>query len=276
VGRVALVTDSSTCLPPALAEELGIRVLPISIYLPEERASTGPGVLADWSISAAAEEEELSGASRPFVTEYLAAVEGSGSDAAVLVTPAIEFADMFRNASLAAGLADRRAVAVDARTAAAGQALVVLAGAEVARRDGDLDAVVAAVEEAARRVELVASLETLAPIRRSGPVPEDVLGPGAPDGARSVFRMHDGVVEPLGTAEDAEASLQEIRRAYRRGAPGGTERSTVFHADSPELARRLEELLGGVDFVSGFSLAMQVHTGRGVVGAAWLPKVGVR
>ncbi len=251
-------------------------MLPISIYLPEERASTGPGVLADWSISAAAEEEELSGASRPFVTEYLAAVEGSGSDAAVLVTPAIEFADMFRNASLAAGLADRRAVAVDARTAAAGQALVVLAGAEVARREGDLDAVVAAVEEAARRVELVASLETLAPIRRSGPVPEDVLGPGAPDGARSVFRMHDGVVEPLGTAEDAEASLQEIRRAYRRGAPGGTERSTVFHADSPELARRLEELLGGVDFVSGFSLAMQVHTGRGVVGAAWLPKVGVR
>ena len=35
--------------------------------------------------------------------------------------------------------------------------------------------------------------------------------------------------------------------------------------------------LGGVDFVCGFSIAMQVHTGRGVVGAAWLPKstVGV-
>jgi fatty acid-binding protein DegV len=198
-------------------------------------------------------------------------VEENGCDTAVVVTPAIEFAAMYRNACLAAELATRPTVAIDARTAAAGQALVVLAGAAVAARGGDLAEVVAAVEDATRRVELVASLANLDPLRRSGPVPDSVLGAGGLDGARSVFRMCDGTIEPLGEAADAESTLETIRAAFVASTPGGVERSTVFHAGAPELAHRLEELLGGVDFVSGFSAAMQIHTGAGVVGAAWLP-----
>lgn len=274
MGNVVVVTDSSTCLPEALAEQFGINVLPISVHLPEEGLAPDPGDEAEWSPSEAAELEELSGANRPFVTEYLAAVEDIAYDSAVVVTPAIEFATMFRNASLATELATRPAVAIDARTAAAGQALVVLAGASVASGGGDLAAVVAAVEDATRRVELVASLETLDSLRRSGPLPESVLGPGGLAGSRSIFRMCDGNVEPLGEADDPEASLETICRAFRASTTAGVERSTVFHAGAPELAARLAEMLGGVDFVCGFSVAMQIHTGRGVVGAAWLPRAG--
>lgn len=274
VGRVEVVTDSSTCLPVALVEEFGIRVLPISVYLAEEGVAPDLGGDSEGPLSEAAEQEELTGANHPFVTEYLAAVEDTRYDAAVVVTPAIEFAAMYRNASLAAELATRPAVAIDARTAAAGQALVVLAGAAVAAGGGDLAAVVAAIEDATRRVELVASLATLGPIRRSGPVPEEILGASELSGTRSVFRMRNGTIEPLGAVEGAEQTLETIRGAYRASTSYGVERSTVFHAGAPELARRLEAMLGGVDFVSGFSAAMQVHTGQGVVGAAWLPKAG--
>jgi len=273
VGRVTVVTDSSTCLPLALAEKFAIRVLPISSYLSEDGAAADLGSDVPAALTEEAEIEELTAANRPFVTEYLAAVEAPGYDAAVVVTPAIEFAAMYRNASLATELSARPAIAIDARTAAAGQALVVLAGAEVASGGGDLDAVVAAIKDAARRVELVASLASLEEIRRSGPVPEEVLGPTGRSGARSVFRMAHGTIEPLGEAEGADASLELIRCAYLESTRHGVERSTVFHAGAHELAAHLEHLLGAVDFVSGFSAAMQVHTGRGVVGAAWLPAV---
>ncbi|MHB1599067.1 MAG: DegV family protein [Acidimicrobiales bacterium] len=274
MGRVAVVTDSSTCLPAALAEVFGIRVLPISANLPEDRSSPDADLAAgtSWPLSEAAEQEELTGANRPFVTEYLAAVAAPAPPAAVLVTPAVEFAAMFRNASLAAELADRPAVAVDARTAAAGQALVVLAGAEEAATGADLAAVVAAIEDASRRVELVASLETLGPLRRSGPVPDAVLGPDDESESRSVFRMRGGTIEPLGSTGSAQETLETIRQAYIEGTPGGAERSTVFHAGAAELAERLEAMIGPVDFVSGFSASMQVHTGQGVVGVAWLAK----
>jgi len=253
-------------------------VLPISVYLPEGRVSPDaePVIEPELPLSEDAEQEELTGANRPFVTEYLAAVEGPGHDAAVLVTPAVEFAAMFRNASLAAELADRPAVAIDARTAAAGQALVVLAGAARAAEGADLEAVVDAIEDASRRVELVASLATLGPLRRSGPVPDDLLGPDDASESRTVFRMRKGAIEPLGPVGSADETLETIRRAYLEGTSEGVERSTVFHAGAAELAARLEAMIGPVDFVSGFSASMQVHTGQGVVGVAWLPRAPAR
>jgi fatty acid-binding protein DegV len=274
MAGIAVVTDASTCLPEALAAALDIRILPISatgeLDEPEGDAET------TWRLPEAVEQAELGAANRPFVTEYLAAIERPGVEAAVIVTPAIEFAAMFRNAALAAELADRPAVAIDGRSAAAGQALVVLAGAEVACQGGDLDDVVRAIESASHRVELVASLATLDPIRSNGPLPESVLEGPVHSGARTVFRMRSGTVEMLGGAADADETLRTIHAAYLESAARGIERSTVFHAGAPSLAARLEQLVGGVDFVCGFSTAMQVHTGRGVVGAAWLPKAEQR
>jgi DegV family protein with EDD domain len=271
--KVVVVTDSSTCLPASLVDELGIDVLPISVYLPEgdyelaEQPDEATLVLPEGT-----EADELAAANRPFVTEYLAAMEQPDYDAAIVITPAVEFATMYRNAVLAAELTDRPVAAVDSRSAAAGQALVVLAGAEAARRGASLEEVLRVVEAAIDRVDLVASLATLEPIRRSGPLPEDVLGEASPVHDLSLFRMRGGNVEPLGTADTTELALEQIAATYAQAKGAGIERVTVFHADAPAHAARLVELMGGVDFVSGFSVAMQIHTGRGVVGAAWLPR----
>jgi DegV family protein with EDD domain len=274
VERVIVVTDSSTCLPADVVSAFDIRVLPISLHLPEslpaEESETGDE--STWRLPKQVELEELSGANHPFVTEYLAAIEEPGYAAAAIVTPAIEFATMFRNAALACELASRPSIAIDARSAAAGQALVVLAGAQEAAKGSDLDTVVQAIEDASRRVELVGSLATLEPIRQSGPLPADVLQAGELIGMRSVFRMHEGTIEPIAALATTQETLDTIRSAFLNSAPHGAERCAVFHADVPELAERLTNLLGHVDFVSGFSLAMQVHTGRGVLGAAWIPK----
>lgn len=273
MGLVGVITDSSACVPLELVTKLGICVLPISVYLSDESAGDVESLADAEDLPEQLANEELAGANHPFVTEYLAAIETPDFDSAVLVTPAIEFASMYRNAGLAATLATRRARAVDSRTAAAGQALVVLAGAEAAAEGSELDDVVAVIEDAARRVELVASLASLEPIRRSGPLPEGVLEPAGLEGSRSVFRMRRGVVEPLGTATTPDEALDIMRTAYRDSTVGGVERLTVFHSKAPALAEQLVTMVGGVDFVTGFSVAMQVHTGTGVVGAAWIPTI---
>ncbi len=271
MGRVGVITDSSACVPKELVATLGICVLPISVYLTDAGASDVEAFADAAELPEHLAREELAGASHPFVTEYLDAIETPGFDAAVLVTPAIEFATMYRNAGLATALSKRPARSVDARTAAAGQALVVLAGAEAAAAGADLDEVVAVIEDAARRVELVASLASLEPIRRSGPLPEGVLDAAGLEGARSVFRMRNGVVEPIGTAATSDEALSMMQTAFDESARDGVERATVFHSQAPDLAEQLVEMLSGVDFVSGFSVAMQLHTGGGVVGAAWIP-----
>jgi DegV family protein with EDD domain len=272
VPGVLVVTDSSTCLPVDLVSSLGIRVLPISVHLPDGDLQAGPdGAGEKFQLPEALELEELAGANHPFVTEYLEAIEEPGFDAAVIITPAIEFASMFRNASLASELSNQTSVAIDARSAAAGQALVVLSGAAAAQAGATLEEVVAIVKDATRRVELVASLASLDAIRRSGPVPESLLVGNETVGTRSVFRMHDGVIESLAETTSSAGALDVIRTAFAEHGGEGIERSTVFHAGASALAAELATMLGGVDFISGFSIAMQIHTGPGVVGAAWLP-----
>lgn len=275
VGRVAVVTDSSTCLPATLIDKLGIVTVPVTVHLPDADGVDGSDQLSR-RISEAVERDQYVRSSHPFITDYLAAIEESGCDEVVIVTPAMEFAGMFRNASLAAELTSRRAVVVDSRTAAAGEALVVLTGAEVASSGGSLAAVIAAIEEASRRVHLVATLATLDPIRRSHRVPAPVLSGQPLAGVRSLFAMHDGTVELLGEVAAEKEAFEHIRAAYLVGGGPTSERSTVFHADSPDAAERLCQILGEVDFVSGFSAAMQLHTGPGVIGAAWLPRAAHR
>lgn len=266
-----MVTDSSTCLPQALLDKLSVGVVPVSVHLPGADSVDGSDQLSR-RISEAVERDQYVRSSQPFITDYLAAIEEAGCEEVAVVTPAMEFAGMYRNASLAAELTPRRAVVVDSRTAAAGQALVVLAGAELAATGAPLEAVVGRIEEASRRVDLVATLQTLAPIRRSRRVPAPALaGAQEADDVRSLFRMRNGTVEPLGEAAGEQEAIERIAEEFRRAGASRAEHSTVFHADCPEAADRLCRVLGEVDFVSGFSAAMQLHTGPGVVGAAWLP-----
>jgi DegV family protein with EDD domain len=286
--RVGIVTDSSACLPPSIVERLPIAVVPVTVHVPTggraepDRAGaeqvTEGGEHMSHRISEAIEQDQFVRSSHPFITDYLAAIEESPWDEVVVVTPAMEFAGMYRNASMAVDLAARPAVALDSRTAAAGQALVVLAGAEAAAAGGQrgagasAEAVARAVEDTSRRVELVASLETLSSIRRSHRVPAPVLAAADLEEMRSVFRMRGGAVEPLGSTSTNEMALEAITKEWRSSTVGAAERAAIFHAECPEMAARLESMIGPVDFVSGFSAAMQIHTGRGVVGAAWVPR----
>ena len=270
MARVAVVTDSSTCLPSTLVDKLGIVTVPVTVHLPGSDGIDGSDHLSR-RLSEAIERDQYVRSSHPFITDYLAAIEEAECEHVVVVTPATEFAAMFRNASLASELTSRHALVVDSRTAAAGEALVVLAGAEAAAAGEPLESVVAAIEEACRNVDLVATLATLDPLRRSRRVPSPILSRSSLDGVHSLFRMRLGSVELLEEVESEQTAFEAIRGAFEAGGGQTASRSTVFHADSPEAAERLCGLIGEVDFVSGFSAAMQLHTGPGVVGVAWLP-----
>ena len=126
------------------------------------------------------------------------------------------------------------------------------------------------MEDASARVDLVASLENLGPIRRSGRVPSVALDVAGRLGVRPVFRMRFGAAQPLASPRDTGAALARIQREWATGGGPATDRSAIFHADCHDLAESLERHLGRVDHVVELSAAMGIHTGRRVVGVAWL------
>jgi DegV family protein with EDD domain len=266
---IAFVADSSACLPPGLAHALGIRVLPITVHLPDADFRDGVDRLAS-GVYRALERDEPVKSSPPSVVEYFAAIEEVGARSVIVITPATEFTTMYRNARLAAEMAGPHVTVVDSRTAAAGHGLVVLAGAEAASAGASPAEAIRAIEQASARVDLVASLENLGPIRRSGRVPSVALEVAGRLGVRPVFRMRFGAVQPLASPRDTGAALARIQREWAAGGGPAADHSAIFHADCRDLAESLERHLGPVDHVAELSAAMGIHTGRRVVGAAWL------
>ena len=130
--------------------------------------------------------------------------------------------------------------------------------------------VVSAAEAAADRADLVAALDDVGNLRRSGRVPAAVLDVVHRLGVRPVFRLQSGVVQRIGVPRSDDAALRRIRReaqllGWSREVP-----SAVFHASAPARARNLLGILGSTDPIAEFSPSMGIHTGPGVVGVAWL------
>ena len=116
----------------------------------------------------------------------------------------------------------------------------------------------------------MARLETLDFLRQSGHVPAIALGLASHLQVKPVFRMRDGTAERVALTRTERASAERIARAWREGGGPEADRTAVFHAGRPERARELAAMLGAATFITEFSAAMAIHTGPGVVGAAWL------
>ena len=266
---VTLVTDSSACLPEQVVARLpAVAVLPIMIHLESGDIRDGMGEAGPLVYRALARGETVK-SSAPSPLEYLAAIEQSDGDV-VVITPATEFTAMYRSAAVAAEISGPRVSVVDSRTAAAAHGLVVLAAAEVGAAGGTAGEVVRAAEDAGRRAELVAALDGVDFIKRSGRVPPVALELAHRLGIRPVFRLRAGSVERLGVPRSLPAALRRIRKEAVADGLTSSSGSFVFHAAAPERAEELRTLLGTVGGATEFSPSMGIHTGPGVVGVAWL------
>jgi DegV family protein with EDD domain len=203
----------------------------------------------------------------PSVLDFLDLIEREPADDVVIVTPAHEFTVINQHARAAAALADRPVHVVDTRTAAAAHGLVVAAALEAAHRGASADDVTAAARSAAARAELVAVVDGLATLRRSGVVPATAL---TESGARVLFGFRDGVVVPLGHTRRVVDALARVEATWL--AAGGSRHvpALVFHRGLPARARRLQQRLSPAAEIVVFSDAMAVHTGHGCAGIAWL------
>jgi DegV family protein with EDD domain len=245
-----------------------VRIVPVVIHLPDVDVH-GDSSEAAGRVYAALQRNEPVKSSAPSALEYLQAIEETDADEVVVVTPAVEFTSMFHNASVAAELSERPVTVVDSRTAAAAHGLVVERAADAAGEGGSAADTVRAAEDAARRTELVATLDGLDYIRRSGRVPPAAVGLARHLGVRPVFRLHQGAVERLGVPRSRDSATDRvIREAQDRGV-GEAARRVVFHAADPERASVLQRRLDIPD-ATEFSPSMGIHTGPGVVGVAWL------
>jgi DegV family protein with EDD domain len=267
---VTVITDSAASLPPDLARDRHVTVVAMRLAWDGRDVRDGDVEVAEL-LRAPDGPVATSG---PPPGEFAAAIDAADQDGAVVLTIASSMSSTYEAARVGAQAASRPAEVVDTGTAAGAQGLVVLAAADAAAGGATMSEVAAAARHVAARVRLVAAVDRLDHLVRSGRVPQVAAWAGKVLGLHPLFEFRDGQVKRLRPATGGDAALESVLRRWRRDRrPDAVLHVAVLHALQPDAAATLLERVEReanpkTSFVGEFSAVMAVHTGP-LVGLAW-------
>ncbi len=271
--RIAVVTDSTADLPPALSEPLGIRVVPLNVHFGEQ-------VFRDQvDLSTAAFMERLTSSavlpktSQPSPGAFADVYEALAKDHDGIIS--IHISGRLSGTVQSAQLAKTQIATpipievIDSRNVSLGLGLQVLRAAELASSGLDVEHVARQLRNEINRYHLVFFVDTLEYLQRGGRIGRAAALAGSVLRLKPVLRIEDGQVVPherTRTRARAIAALEQFVRSLPR-----VNRLAVVHSTSPDDAERLAASLGPLTpndppIVATFGPVVATHAGPGAVG----------
>jgi DegV family protein with EDD domain len=274
-GAIAVVTDSTAYLPPGLAEQLDVTVVPLHVTVGDTTGVEGVEIQPADVAKALAERRGAVTTSRALPSDFAAAFSstmdgGAAGVVAVLMSSALS--GTYESARLAARTHGSSVRIVDSRSAAMGLGFAVIAAAEAAARGDSLDEVYSAAVRTVERTLTLFYVDTLDHLRRGGRIGTAQKLLGTALAVKPILTVVGGSIvlrEKVRTASRAVARLEDLAVEY---AAGSTVDVAVHHLATPEkadaLADRLRERLPSVRrmYSSELGAAVGAHVGPGVLG----------
>ena len=274
---VRIVTDSSCDLPQAMADALGIRIVPLSVRFGDTEYIDRTTITATefWSkCAASATLPETAAPSPGSFEETYRSLAAEGATAIVVVALSSDLSATMQSAELAA-----RAVApgidvriVDSRNASMGLGLTVLACAELAKTGASADEVVARAQSVIPRTRVFAALDTLDNLKKGGRIGGAKAMLATVMSIKPLISVTNGLVEEAGkqrTRSKALARLVEILR--NQEVP--IERLAILNAqcsDVDAFIAMVKEVYTGEIIVGDIGAVIGTHAGQGTIGIVFL------
>ena len=163
---------------------------------------------------------------------------------------------------------------LDSQSAAGGEGLIAMEALRVAQAGGGIDDAIAAAERVTSRVRLIALVDTLRYLWKSGRVPAIAHAGASLLQIKPIFELAGGEVRTLARPRTRRRAIRRVADLVAERAGQGELHATVMHAnaasDAADLGRYLGAELDCDDlFVSEFTPVMGAHTGPGLLGVAF-------
>ncbi len=279
MGSVAVVTDSTADLPRDLAEELGIRVVPLSVTFGTETFISGVSIDPPRFYERLVQSQQLPTTSQPtpawFEEAYADCVDDGHPTAVSLHVSAA----LSGTVSLARDRAQRAELDVevlDTRLVGAPLGLAAMAAQRAADEGGDVAAVVRAAERIAGQVTSLLVVDTLDYLRRGGRLSGTQAMVGNMLRVKPLLHLVDGRVEVKERTRTWSRALDRVADLVAETAQGGPVDVVVAHAIAEERAAELWERLGERVEIAGrletmIGPVVGTHVGPGAVSVAAVP-----
>lgn len=273
---VAIVTDSTSDIPKAVAQKLGIRVIPLNVHFGDEVLLDGVTIQGDEFYRRLQSGGAFPKTSQPsagaFGEVYRELIIG-GAKAIVSVHISSKVSGTCNSAKQAkADVGDAVPIEiVDTLQASMGLGLIVMEAANAAASGMSGAHTAGLARELAARARFFGLVETLEYLHKGGRIGRAQMLLGSLLKIHPILTMQDGIAHPLERARTRTKGLERMRTIAEGSAP--LRSLSVMYSTQPHeaelLAARLRDIApGGSTTIAQFGPVLGTYLGPGAMGVA--------
>lgn len=242
MADVAVLTDSIACLPPELAREYSIEVIPWWIIVGDRQLRDEMDITADRLLELRRQDVALS-TSQPSIGDFVDVYRRlAGQVEAVVYVHLAGAVTGVYNAARQAEVAQLSVRTVDSRALVMSQGFVALEAGRAAQAGASLEEVAARAEALRPRVRLLLSLETLTTGMRA-------MLPGLADHdqvlrTRPIVALSDGRLEVVRWVRTGKQALEVLLNRMSEEVGDQPVHAAVLHAGARHQAEDLRSQVG--------------------------------
>ena len=236
--KIGIVTDSTCDIPAHIAEQHEIEVVPSILIVDGQEYADGKGITREDFYTRLPSLQTPPTTAAPSIGEFSTRYDSlltHGCDHILSIHAAGKLTTTVNSARQAAQGFPNKITTVDSLSLSLGLGFQVLAAAEAAE-DG-LKAALAAVESTRKRLHVIAALDTMDYLRRSGRIPAAVTFFGGILSIKPIVDLIDGSLKPIGAVRTTKQSNQRVLNMLLEY--GQMERLALMHTNAEDRAREV-------------------------------------
>lgn len=285
MGRVRVATDSTADVPPALASDLGIAVVPCLVFWGQESFRDGVD-LEPWAFyDRLRQSTELPRTAQPalnsFVNVYQRLLEEEQAQAVVSIHVAGNLSGTVNAAWAAAQNLPEpsRVEVIDSGQVSMGMGWAVIRAAKMAQAGATRVELVEAVKEMLPRLRAAAMIDTLENLYKGGRISQVTAVVGTALQIKPLITIQAGQVQVVDRVRTRARALKRLEALVRTW--GSLAEVSVLHTGAEESAEDLVGMLrdlapDGRVMVGPAGSALTAHLGLGAVGVCVLVANGAQ
>jgi DegV family protein with EDD domain len=274
---VAIVSDSTSDIPPGLAASRSITMVPLTLHFDGRSLLDGVDITPTEFYRRLPQSTTHPTTSQPSPGQFAEAYARLLADHESIVSIHLSerLSGTYESAQQAAKMTDpQRVHVIDSQVVSMSLGLVTLAAATMAARGANAPSIVKQVESMRSQVQTFFSVSTLEFLRRGGRIGRASALLGSVLQVKPVLCIRDGLVTPLERVRTFERALNRIVELTRAVDRGHGLCVVVGHADAEADAERVGrelEAIADTLMIQPLGPVVGAHGGPGVVGVGCYP-----
>jgi DegV family protein with EDD domain len=278
---IKIISDTTSCISPEKAIELGIPFLPQYIIFGNQQYRDDTELNSDKFIEKLKNSPVLPKTAAPHPSLYTPIYEelSHRGDSMIVLCPSSELSGTLRGASVAAKdfpNADIRIL--DTRSIGSGFGEMVMLANQLAQEGKDADFIINFVKSMASREHLYFLVDTLEYLYKGGRIGGAKALFGSILQVKPILQLKDGVIEPLENQRTKHKALSHIKHLILNNCPSGdSSHLSIMHGGNVDEANAFaEELKTSLEIKSirvvYLPPAIMVHAGPGVLAVSFFSR----